>query len=77
LIGTIRREFLDHVLFWGAADLETKLGHFQDYYNCHRTHTAHAGSVPLSPAGPNAKADLSCYQWQQHCGGLYQTPIAA
>ena len=25
LIGTIRREFLDHVLFWNARDLERKL----------------------------------------------------
>ena len=77
LIGTIRREFLDHVLFWSSADLETKLCDFQDYYNCYRTHTAHAGSVPVCPAYPNAKANLSCYQWRQHCGGLYQTPMAA
>src|SRR5689334_16013118 len=25
LIGTVRREFLDQVLFWGASDLERKL----------------------------------------------------
>jgi hypothetical protein len=30
LIGTIRREFLDHVLFWSAADLEMKLRDFRD-----------------------------------------------
>jgi hypothetical protein len=29
LIGTIRREFLDHVLFWTAADLESKLSAFR------------------------------------------------
>src|SRR5882762_3241795 len=33
LIGTIRRELLDHVLFWTAADLESKLSAFQTYYN--------------------------------------------
>ena len=33
LIGTIRREFLDHVLFWNAHDLERKLAEFQAYYN--------------------------------------------
>ncbi len=33
LIGTIRREFLDHVLFWNAPDLERKLADFQAYYN--------------------------------------------
>ncbi len=29
LIGTIRRELLDHTLFWNAADLERKLVGFQ------------------------------------------------
>jgi putative transposase len=31
LIGTIRRECLDHLLFWTAADLELKLSDFQNY----------------------------------------------
>jgi putative transposase len=29
LVGTMRREFLDHVLFWNARDLERKLADFQ------------------------------------------------
>ena len=33
LIGTIRRECVDHLLFWTAADLELKLSDFQNYYN--------------------------------------------
>lgn len=33
LVGTIRRELLDHILFWNAGDLERKLEHFKDYYN--------------------------------------------
>ena len=35
LIGTIRRECLDRLLFWTAIDLEIKLIEFQDYYNGH------------------------------------------
>ncbi len=38
LIGTMRREFLDQVLFWNGRDLERKFGAFQTYYNaacCH------------------------------------------
>ena len=31
VIGTIRREFLDHVFFWNANDLERKLGGFRQY----------------------------------------------
>jgi transposase InsO family protein len=38
LIGTIRREFLDHTLFWNAVDPERKLETFIDYYNRSRTH---------------------------------------
>jgi hypothetical protein len=30
---TIRREYLDQTLFWTAADLETKLLEFKNYYN--------------------------------------------
>jgi hypothetical protein len=29
----MRREFLDHVLFWNGRDLERKLAEFQTYYN--------------------------------------------
>jgi putative transposase len=33
LIGTIRREFLDHVLIWNAIDLQRKLEEFRIYLN--------------------------------------------
>src|SRR5437763_4146991 len=39
LIGTIRRECLDRMLFWTATDLEGKLLAFRSYYNEHRTHS--------------------------------------
>ena len=31
LIGTIRREYLDHVFFWNAIDLTRKLDAFAHY----------------------------------------------
>jgi hypothetical protein len=46
LIGTIRREYLDHVLFWNAADLERKLAEFLAYYNGYRVHHALDGRTP-------------------------------
>ena len=33
LIGTLRRECLDRMLFWSARDLEGKLTDFQSFYN--------------------------------------------
>ncbi len=38
LVGTIRREHLDHLVFWNAEDLERKLELFQSYYNGLRMH---------------------------------------
>lgn len=46
LIGTIRREYLDHVPFWNARDLERKLSCFQDYYNRERAHQRIGGVLP-------------------------------
>jgi hypothetical protein len=40
LIGTIRREFLDHVLIWNEIDLGRKLEEFRIYYNENRVHTS-------------------------------------
>ena len=76
LIGTIRRDCLDRLLFWTAIDLEMKLIAFQDYYNGHRTHSALEGQTPIE-APESKRADLKRYRWKAHCRGLYQTPIAA
>src|ERR1700745_602912 len=43
LIGTIRREFLDHVLIWSAIDLQRKLEEFRIYYNEDRVHQSLGG----------------------------------
>jgi transposase InsO family protein len=78
LIGTVRREYLDRILFWTKADLETKLLDFQHYYNGHRTHAGLEGRLPEpAVAGSVSPVGLDAYQWLRHCRGLYQTPIAA
>ena len=75
LIGTIRRECLDQLLFWTAVDLETKLCAFKTYYNEHRAHSGLGGKLPDSVGA--APINLASYGWQKHCRGLYQTPTAA
>ena len=79
LIGTIRREFLDHVLIWNATDLERKLEEFRLYYNETRVHQSLGGSTPGERFGqpPPATAALDHYAWQHDCRGLFQMPIAA
>ena len=76
LIGTIRREYLDQTLFWTAADLEQKLRTFQNYFNKHRVHSGLEGQLP-DPEDAGAALNFASYRWQQHCRGLYETPIAA
>ena len=75
LIGTLRRECVDQLLFWSASDLEDKLVAFQDFYNAHRAHASLDGRTPVPIRKDVARLDR--YRWDAHCRGLYQTPIAA
>jgi putative transposase len=79
LIGTIRREYLDHVLFWCRVDLQRKLNQFARYYNHVRVHSALSGTTPADRSGcPSPRiAELRQFSWQAHCHGLFHTPIAA
>lgn len=79
LIGTIRREYLDHVLFWNASDLERKLDSFKDYYNEHRVHASLNSKTPEQVSGDRliASGSLDRFAWKSHCHGLFQTPVAA
>ena len=79
LIGTVRREFLDHVPFWGALDLERKLRSFKEYYIRDRVHRGLDGAVPdpKRTSGNRNIARLNDFRWKSCCRGLYQLPIAA
>ena len=78
LIGTIRRECLDRVLFWTAADLEMKLLDFQSLLQRSSNACGAGGMYAGTLRGPSgARASLCEYRWQPHCRGLYQTPRAA
>ncbi|MBL9136975.1 MAG: transposase [Verrucomicrobiales bacterium] len=74
LIGTIRREFLDHFLFWYDTDLTRKLAAFVDYYNRDGAHAGVHGPAPAEAAGATAPipADFRIYSWKSFCGGLFQ-----
>ena len=79
LIGTIRREYLDHALFWSAGDLERKLEEYRHYYNAHRVHTSLGGNTPSTISGEPiiCRADINQARRKSHCRGLYQLPVAA
>ena len=79
LIGTIRREYLDHVPFWSARNLERKLTLLKNFCNTNRVHRG------LDRARPDERARntdrnidrLDDYRWEMRCCGLYQLPAAA
>jgi transposase InsO family protein len=79
LIGTLRREYLDHMFSWNALDLERKLGAFGLYYNESRVHQSLSGSTPEEQAGKSRPgcATLDSFGWREHCRGLFQTAITA
>ncbi len=78
LIGTIRREFLDQVLFWNGGDLERKLAEFQAYYNEARGHASLEGHTPLTFACELRCPDRSKrLRWVSHCRNLVHLPVAA
>jgi hypothetical protein len=54
LIGMIRREHLDRVLFWNAVDLARKLAEFRDYYNAYRIHRSRDDTTPAQRAGASS-----------------------
>ena len=78
LVGTMRREFLDHVLFWNAHDLERKLADLEVYYNTARSHASLEGHTPLTFADRHTtRTELNNVRWVSHCRGLVQLLVAA
>jgi putative transposase len=56
--GSIRREYLDHTMFWPTVDLENKLLDFRNHYNHHRT--LHSRKGPASQPYHNWWSRLEC-----------------
>jgi len=79
LIGTIRREYLDHVFYWNGKDLQRKLDEFKSYFNQSRVHAGIEGRTPDHHAdlAESNIASLDHYRWQSHCRGLFEMPEAA
>ena len=79
LIGTIRRELLDRILFWNVNDLQNKLDEFQRYYNNDRAHSSLHRMTPAEKAvGKFADViSIDNYRWESMERGLFQLPVAA
>jgi transposase InsO family protein len=67
LIGSIRRECLDHVVVFGGQHLRQLLGSYQRYYNDARTHLSLNKDAPASRAVQAVGRILAV----PHLGGLH------
>ena len=78
LVGTIRRKYLGHLLFWNVADRERKLEQFRRYYNGLRVHQGRDDDTLEEKAGCAGplRARLERYAWQSHCRGYLNCPSA-
>jgi hypothetical protein len=76
LIGTTRREFVDHTLFWNTLDLERKLEEFRTYYNSERVHSSINGNTPNGLASGQVveAATPGAVCWHPYCRGLDPAP---
>lgn len=58
VIGTIRREVLDHVLIMNEAHARSVLAEYQDHYNMHRPHRSRDQRPPNAQEQPRAIKDF-------------------
>jgi len=70
---------MQYSIFWNARDLERKLKEFGEYYNRHRAHESLGGGTPAQASDEVVprRADPRQFQWQGHCRGLFELPMAA
>jgi transposase InsO family protein len=76
LIGSVRRELLDHTLFWTASDRENKLRNYQAYYNEYRCHAGRDGANPVS-SGSRKVVGINSYRWRLEIGIRQRQEFAA
>jgi len=71
LIGSIRRECLDHVIVLGEAHLRRILAAYADYYNGTRTHLSLSKDTPLAREIQRGGQ----IQFVPHLGGLHHSLV--
>jgi len=71
LIGSIRRECLDHLIVFGEAHLRHVLRAYADYYNCTRTHLSLNKDTPVT----REVKRVGRIQSVPHLGGLHHSLV--
>ncbi len=63
VIGTVRREALDHVLLWNEAHARYVVETYAQHYNGHRPHQARGRQPPLAGDQTAPLTDLKNRRW--------------
>jgi putative transposase len=69
-VGTVRREVLDRMLFFGGRQLRLVLAEFADHYNVHRPHRALGQAPPLGPGESAVVVSAGRLERRDRLGGL-------
>jgi hypothetical protein len=77
-IGSVRREYLDRMLFWNKRDLSRKLDQYKAFYDETRGHFSLKDKIPKQAGEKTTRAiiPIDNYTWATKCSGLFNTPIA-
>ena len=62
VIGTLRREALDHLLIWNETHAQHVLDAYTRHYNRHRPHQARGQLPPLTQEHPEPVTDLTTHR---------------
>jgi hypothetical protein len=73
VIGSIRRDCLDHVVVLSERQLRAIVRHYVEYYNCARTHLSLAKDAPWPGAWPDRRKGRS---WRFRGSAAYTTNIS-
>lgn len=71
MIGTLRRELLDHIIVWNEAHLRRLLRDYLAYYHGERTHLTLEKDVPSHRAAEKKPREPSEVMALSRCGGLH------
>ena len=70
VVGTIRRELLDHLLILNRRHAVTVLREFERHYNDHRPHRTLGQAAPLRPLPRRTPAAVDNVRRHDRLGGL-------
>jgi putative transposase len=78
VIGKIRSECTDRILFFSQEQLEARLEEYRVFFNDRRPHSSLSGHTPETFCGnlERKKASIGKFRWKGQCRGLFSVPTA-